>query len=489
MNYSLLKGIVLGVCLCYFCLKYINQIFIFIGNIFNVLSFIPGLERKSYTLTISSKIDSICSNIDADLFNKSLKIKIIKKNNLEEMYTKSGQKEITVHILNTKNPNKNIVSIINEYVKTSFVPNINAAIDRRFTKVNVQFIISKIVKRIKEPAVTACFNEGKEEIETKEEKLLQKKVMSMDRIGIYFPSFIDSLLYVEENLDQYLLDEKANEEVYNLVDYFYNIQFRKKKYPLTFTGNIFKVAVIMVASEETLNIAGLQAHINRIEYEANQGAERIYLRGIGKENIINVRRINKGINKIKYLNKIKEKEYSIADEKGKKINLLVVVYENYYESIAEIEKFEKEEIIKTLENYIPEVKNGLIEILSIEREKSIVTKVLVKSDNPEINTIACCIGANSKRIHNIEKDLLGEHINFIEYTEDIKELICKTLYPLRNEEIIGVKIKSKEKSAIVIVEDEKVGIAVGKLGINVKLSERLIGWNLDVRSKSEADKI
>lgn len=492
MNTDLLKGLGIGGCtvLIIVILVILNfdKILLFFSTVLKPLSFIRIIRRKSYTLSVQSKVNDICKNLAPELFDKSLKIKWIKKDEINKVFSTSSSEEITIHIVDEKNPNKNVTSILQEYISTSFIPNLRLALDCSFVHVNEQHIISRIIQKSKNSALSVYYNDHVRKIVTDEEKELTKTLHTLDRGAYYFPCFVNSLSYVDESVDEYLLvGDKTKEEVCNFTRFLHDIAIKEtgEETELTFTGHLFKVSVILVAKKETLNLSGLKPHVDRIHHVMAQGVDRIYLRGIGKENIINVKRLVNSLKRFEYLNKILEKKYTIADTSGKQHILLMVVYENYYYKRLEYEKQQNEEIIKLLSTYIPEIENGAIEVLKVARERNIMTKVLLKTNLDYIDVVACCIGSNFERRNSIESKLLGENIHFIKYSDDSKILIRNALFPLQDEWIKDIKIRSIDKFTIVIVNDDKIGLAIGKLGINVKLAQWLIGWKIEIRKSSE----
>lgn len=491
MNTDLLKGLGIGGCtvliIVVLAIFNFDKILLFFSTALKFLSFIRVIRRKSYTLSVQSKINDICKSLAPELFDKSLKIKWIKKDKINKIFSTSGPEEIIVHIIDEKNPNKNIVSILQEYASTSFIPNLRLALDYSFVYANEQYIISKIVQRSKNNALSVYYNDYVKKIVAEEEKEFIKTFCILDKCEYYFPCFVNSLSYVDKNIDGYLLDDKTEKEVYSFTEFLYDIATKEtwEEAELTFTGHLFRVSVILVAKKETLNLAGLRPHLDRIRYVMTQRVDRIYLRGIGKENIINVKRLVNLLKRLEYLNKIYEKKYIIADTSGKQRILLIAVYENYYYKRIEYEKRQNEEIIKLLNTYIPEIENGSIEVLKVARERNIMTKVLLKTDLDYVDVVACCIGSNFQRKNSIESELLEEDVYFIEYSSDTTSLIRNALTPFSDKWISKIEIRPKDKSAIVIVDDDKIGLAIGKLGINVKLAQKLIGWNIKILKSSE----
>ncbi|MDD3068199.1 MAG: transcription termination factor NusA [Acholeplasmataceae bacterium] len=141
-------------------------------------------------------------------------------------------------------------------------------------------------------------------------------------------------------------------------------------------------------------------------------------------------------------------------------------------------------IIRLLENYIPEIKDGIIEIMGIAREPGDRTKIGVKSNDQKVDPIGACVGEGGSRIREIVKQLSDEKIDLFRWSDNEKELIANALQPA---EVIAVtRVNPKEKTALAIVPDDQLSLAIGKLGQNVKLAVQACGWSIDIKSEQMA---
>ena len=102
-----------------------------------------------------------------------------------------------------------------------------------------------------------------------------------------------------------------------------------------------------------------------------------------------------------------------------------------------------------------------------------------------MDPVGVCVGQRGARINAIVNELNGEKIDIIPYSEDIFEYIAAALSPA---EVVSVEINEDEKSSKVIVPDNKLSLAIGKEGLNVRLAAKLTGWKIDVKSESAAAK-
>ena len=117
---------------------------------------------------------------------------------------------------------------------------------------------------------------------------------------------------------------------------------------------------------------------------------------------------------------------------------------------------------------------------NIVREAGYRTKIAVYSANPNLDSVGACVGNRGMRINAIVAEINGEKIDIIPYSEDIKEFIANALSPA---EVISVEILG-EKESRAIVPDNKLSLAIGKNGQNVRLAAKLTTWKIDVKPHS-----
>lgn len=134
---------------------------------------------------------------------------------------------------------------------------------------------------------------------------------------------------------------------------------------------------------------------------------------------------------------------------------------------------------------VPELKEGIVTIKKIMREPGYRAKVAVESKKEHIDSIGALVGIKGTRIKSVIKELRGEKIDIVIYSDQAEKFIAQALSPAQVEE---VELFPEEKRARVIVKDDQLSLAIGKKGQNVSLAVRLTGWNIDVRPLSQAIK-
>ncbi len=134
---------------------------------------------------------------------------------------------------------------------------------------------------------------------------------------------------------------------------------------------------------------------------------------------------------------------------------------------------------RLLELEVPELVEGVVEIVAIAREPGHRTKIAVVSHDPNVDPRGACVGARGSRVQQVVKELRNEKVDVVQYQEDVAGFIADALGPARIRE---VRINEEEKSAEVIVSEHQLSLAIGKEGQNARLAARLTGYRIDIRS-------
>jgi len=131
---------------------------------------------------------------------------------------------------------------------------------------------------------------------------------------------------------------------------------------------------------------------------------------------------------------------------------------------------------------IPEIANGLVEIKAVAREAGSRSKVAIWTEAENVDPVGSCVGQRGSRIQTIINELGGEKIDIIEYSEDAARFIGNALAPAK---VISIDLDETEHKAIVKVSSDKLSLAIGKNGQNVRLAARLTGWKIDIIEAAE----
>jgi transcription termination/antitermination protein NusA len=138
---------------------------------------------------------------------------------------------------------------------------------------------------------------------------------------------------------------------------------------------------------------------------------------------------------------------------------------------------------RLLENEVPEIYHGIVEIRAIAREPGQRAKVAVSATQPNVDPVGACVGIRGVRIQAIVKELHDEKIDIIEWNSDPVIYISKAISPAK---VSGVYLNELEKTATVVVQEDQLSLAIGRDGQNARLAAKLTGWRIDIKSLTEA---
>jgi N utilization substance protein A len=142
-------------------------------------------------------------------------------------------------------------------------------------------------------------------------------------------------------------------------------------------------------------------------------------------------------------------------------------------------------VAKLFELEVPEIMEKIIEIKAVVREPGDRTKIAVTSREKAVDPVGACVGIKGSRVQAVVRELRGEKIDIITWTQDPRVFIAEALNPATIEK---VGIDEEKKSALVVAADSQLSLAIGKNGQNVRLAARLTGWKIDIISATEYEK-
>lgn len=134
---------------------------------------------------------------------------------------------------------------------------------------------------------------------------------------------------------------------------------------------------------------------------------------------------------------------------------------------------------------VSEIVDGVVEIKGIAREPGYRTKIAVVSTDPNIDPVGACVGMRGMRVKNIVRELSGEKIDIVRWSEDIKTYVINALSPARLSKV-NVREENGERLIDIIADPDQLSLAIGKRGQNVRLSARLVGWKIDIHRDESA---
>ena len=140
-------------------------------------------------------------------------------------------------------------------------------------------------------------------------------------------------------------------------------------------------------------------------------------------------------------------------------------------------------LVKLFEAEVPEIYDGIVQIMAAAREPGQRAKIAVYSKDSTVDPVGACVGMKGSRVQTIVQELKGEKIDIVEWDEDITRFACNALAPA---EISRVFLDENSKEMEIVVADSQLSLAIGKKGQNVRLASKLTGWKIDIISEANA---
>jgi N utilization substance protein A len=135
---------------------------------------------------------------------------------------------------------------------------------------------------------------------------------------------------------------------------------------------------------------------------------------------------------------------------------------------------------------VPEIGQGVVEVEAIAREPGLRTKIAVSSRDDRVDAVGACVGLKGARVQAVVKELGGERLDIIAYSQDPSVYVRKALSPARVSQVI---VDDEEAKLLVVVPEDQLSLAIGKSGQNVRLAAKLTGWGVDLMTEEEFDSL
>jgi len=167
--------------------------------------------------------------------------------------------------------------------------------------------------------------------------------------------------------------------------------------------------------------------------------------------------------------------------RGDRIQALILdVTKSLRQPQIELSRTHPRFLVKLYELEVPEVTEGIVEIVTVAREPGIRAKIAVRSHDPKVDPVGTCVGVKGARVQNVIQELKGERQDIIVWSEDPVRFVCNALSPARVSKVI---VDKAAWSMDVVVADDQLSLAIGRKGQNVRLVAKLTGWKIDVSSE------
>jgi N utilization substance protein A len=218
-----------------------------------------------------------------------------------------------------------------------------------------------------------------------------------------------------------------------------------------------------------------------ITYEEFAGREGDVVTGIVQQDSHRYAILDLG--KVEALLPFQEKTPSESYRHGERLKAYIVEVRRTSKGPQIVVSRTHPELLKKLfEMEVPEIADGTVEIKAVAREPGHRSKIAVTSNEPGVDPVGACVGAKGSRVRMVVNELRGEKIDVVEWSDDPSRFVGKALAPASVKE---VRIDADTQTALVIVPDYQLSLAIGKEGQNARLAARLTGWRIDIKSETQ----
>jgi N utilization substance protein A len=218
-----------------------------------------------------------------------------------------------------------------------------------------------------------------------------------------------------------------------------------------------------------------------ITYEEFAGREGDVVTGIVQQDSHRYAILDLG--KVEALLPFQEKTPSESYRHGERLKAFIVEVRRTSKGPQIVVSRTHPELLKKLfELEVPEIADRMVEIKAVAREPGHRSKIAVSSNEPGVDPVGACVGAKGSRVRMVVNELRGEKIDVVEWSDDPSRFVAKALAPASVKE---VRIDQDTQTALVIVPDYQLSLAIGKEGQNARLAARLTGWRIDIKSESQ----
>ena len=218
-----------------------------------------------------------------------------------------------------------------------------------------------------------------------------------------------------------------------------------------------------------------------ITYEEFAGREGDVVTGIVQQDSHRYAILDLG--KVEALLPFQEKTPSESYRHGERLKAYIVEVRRTSKGPQIVVSRTHPELLKKLfEMEVPEIAEGMVEIKAVAREPGHRSKIAVTSNEPGVDPVGACVGAKGSRVRMVVNELRGEKIDVVEWSDDSSRFVAKALAPAS---VKDVRIDPETQTALVIVPDYQLSLAIGKEGQNARLAARLTGWRIDIKSETQ----
>jgi transcription antitermination factor NusA-like protein len=446
------------------------------------------VDRHVVASSIQDSVNGVCEQINKespDVLPHALKIEWVHSES-PESFIKNGQ--AVVRLKHYANQDRNIVDSTLLYLKTGLLPRSKNYLDSTLRQSCEFKVATKVFMARRDTGAYDYFLENNL-IPTINTNLSIKEDIQMledlDSKGFFTRVFLAEIKQTGEKLLGTIPTSAIQQELRNFAVFLRKIANKKRgeREPLDFKGVKVKAAMVLLADREVIQLYAIKPYINRVKISSYEGYDSIYISGWGEEFIKKVIDVKKEIAG-KFVTVLRTYvNYPIKDQlKG-----ILLVCQSNLSYLARRRELQ-EEVAQAMNEIVPEIKNGDVQIVSIARIKDGGCKIAVRpaSGGDVSDAMRACIGENGERAEALRARLPNEFVAIIPWSDTIQEYILNALFPLKRRDVNSVEIDEEQLFANVkVISEEAYKKALGKGHFNIKLANELTGWVINIEGPKE----
>jgi len=439
------------------------------------------VDRRTVASSIQDSVNGTCEKINKetpDVLPHALKIEWVRTEN-PEAFIRKGKG--VVRLKHYENQDRNIVDSTLLYLKVGLLPRAKNYLDKKLRQSCEFKIATQVFLARQDTGSYDYFLESRLNPTISADPDIGQNIQmleDLDSKGFFTRVFLTEVKQTAEKLLGTIATSAIQQELRSFAVFLQTIANKEpgERVPLVFKGVKVKAAIVLVADREVIQSYGIRPYINRVKIDTYEGYDSIYISGWGEEFVKKVIDIKKKVAG-KFVTVLRPYvNYPIKDQlKG-----ILLVCQSNLSYLARRRELQ-EEVREAMNDIIPEIKNGEVEIVAIGRIKSIGCKIAVRGQQG-INAVGACIGDNRERLDALKERLMNEPVTVILWSENPQEYILNSLYPLKKYTVESIEIDEEQLLANVkINSDIEFRKALGKGYFNVKLANELTGWMISIQ--------
>jgi len=410
-------------------------------------------------------------------------IKITWANSPEALEASLRNGEIVVTMQYSANRERNLVVSTMAYLAKALLPRARAYLDRSLVKATDFTVAKQILQASSLDLAIPYFFEQYLDPATREAPGLTDDLTRLDRIqaaGLFTRVLLREIRHFGDKVYPATPSPVNWAETRDFVEFLGEIADRERGVDLPgglmFPGQRIRTSFMLVARART-RLLGTRPYVRRIIVDLDRGVERMYVFARGEENIALAEDILEEAQAAHMLSLLSRARYThVVDSRELPVICLVCALNLLTRPIPEATP--SDTLLAILREHIPELQQGKVEAVATARQAGVRSKIAIRAISPSMDPVACC--SSEGRQEAIET-ALGETIEFLPWSNDPRQLLVASLYPLEASEISEIQIDQDKRSAQFKVEGWKLRRkAMGKGDMNLRLASELTGWRITV---------